>query len=231
MIHPITLDPITHVYTIPGPKTVPGYSEICRDMGVTRPNKFYTEEGRAEGVALHRWLRFLVTGRIPPTPPDPRIAGRVEGINKFIRDTKLILVGGETPRYDPVTRAACTKDLWCYIGGWAWVIDAKRGSRLASHRLQTACQKIVLTANDFRPQKRGALYLKNGDYKLDEHTDCVDEKNWRAIATGYHAMTPEQRLIFSAEGFCPARPDVLDMKPGAAWNAACSAWHAKKIYY
>jgi hypothetical protein len=231
MIHPVKLDPATHIYTIPGPIVVPGYSEICAAMGVTRPNKFYTEEGRVEGQALHKWLRFLVTVRTPSSPPDPRIAGRVAGIRKFIKESGIRFVGGESPRYDPRTRVACTKDLWGYIGPWAWVIDAKRGSKLASHRLQTACQKIVLTANDFRPQKRAALYLKDGDYRLDEHTEPIDEKNWRAIASGYHAMTSSQRLIFSAEGFYPARPDVLDMKPGAAWAEVVSAWNAKKIYY
>ena len=231
MIHPVTLDPITHVYTIPGPLRAHGYSEISAAMGVSRPNKFYTDEGRAEGIALHKWLRFLVTGRIPSTPPDPRIAGRVEGIKKFIKDTGVRFVGGEVPRYDPATRVACMKDLWAYLGPWAWVIDAKRGAKIPAHRLQTACQKIVLTANDFRPQKRGALYLRDGDYRLDEHTDRIDETNWKAIAAGYHAMTTEQRAVFATEGFYPARPDVLDMKPGAAWNAVVSAWHAKKIYY
>lgn len=231
MIHPVTLDPITHVYTIPGPKIVSGYSGICASMGVTRPNRFYTEEGREQGIALHLWLGFLVRGRVPSAPPDPRIAGRVLGIQKFIKDTGVRFVGGEEPRYDPATGVACTKDLWAYIGNWAWVMDAKRGARMESHRLQTACQSTVLTANDFRPQKRGALYLRDGDYRLEEHTDRTDMTNWRAIVAGYHAMTREQRAMFSAEGFYPARPDVLGMESGAVWNTVVSAWHAKKIYY
>ena len=230
MIHPITLDPASHTYTIPGPIQVPGYSELCAAMGVTRPNPFYTEEARAEGIALHKWLRFLVTGRTPSSPPDPRISGRVEGIKKFIKDTGVRFVGGEAPRYDPATRCACTKDLWAYIGNWSWVIDAKRGARLPSHKLQTACQSIVLRANDFRPQKRAALYLRDGDYRFDEHTNPADLDNWRVIAAGYHSMTPEQRSVFATEGFYPARPDVLDMKPGAAWMRVVNAWNVKKNY-
>lgn len=181
MIHKVRLD-ADHKYWIPakpsGEKQVPGYSEICLDLGISKPNPFWTPGGREEGIALHKWLNFIANYQTPKAPPDERIAGRVKGIIKFLTDTGFKIAGGEIPVYDPINRFACTPDLYGHIGRTAWVIDAKRGAKLPSHRLQTAAQTIALRANGFRAQKRGALYLKYGDYRLDEHTDPMDLSRW-----------------------------------------------------
>lgn len=182
----IRLDYETHTYYL-GDKIIPSYSGICADLGITKPNPFYTDAGREEGNALHRWLGFLARGKTPSEAPDPRIAGRVEGIRKFIEDTGFKIFGGEEPMYDPLLKYACTPDLYGYIGNWSWVIDAKRGAKLPSHRLQTVAQMIALGANGFRAQKRGCLYLKDGDYRLEEHTDTKDRDKWRAIVAAYFA--------------------------------------------
>lgn len=189
MIHPVRLD-AEHRYLVPASSTgeiqVPGYSEICKDLGIAKDNPFYTEAGREEGVALHKWLNFLVKGAVPKTAPDTRIAGRVEGINKFIKDTKFRIAGGERPLYDPVNRFACMPDVWGHMGNWSWVIDAKRGAKMKMHRLQTAAQSIALKANGFRAQKRGSLYLRDGDYHLEEHFGVQDERRWMRIVETYH---------------------------------------------
>src|SRR3990167_523411 len=171
-----------------GPARIPGFSEICTDLGIIKPNIFYTNAGREEGIALHQWLHFLAQNKIPKTLPDQRIAGRVDGIKNFIRDTGFKFVGGEEPKYDPVVRFATTPDIWGAIGIWTWTIDCKRGAKTKTHALQTAAQKIALSANGFRAQKRGALYLKeNGDYRLEEHTDPLDERRWAALVGAYYA--------------------------------------------
>ena len=188
MIHKVRIDD-EHRYWIPAPRGEerrPGYSEICDDLGIVKPNPFYTEEGRAEGVALHLWLGFLVRGKEPKTAPDPRIAGRVAGIRKFIRDTKFRIIGGEQPLYDPINRFACTPDLFGEMNKSLFVIDAKRGGKLPSHRLQTAAQAIALRSNGMRVQKRAALYLRDEDYRLDEHTDPMDLARWGIFVSTYH---------------------------------------------
>ena len=197
MIHPVKIDP-QHRYWTPPKVRRYGFSEICGLMGVTRPNDFHTEEGRAQGVALHKWFIFLASGKAPNTRPDERIAGRVEGIRKFLAASPFNLTDGEKPRYDPVTDTACTPDVWGQRGIWSWVIDAKRGAKTKVHALQTACQKIALRSNEFDAQKRGALYLRDGGYRLDEHTDPADLTRWKAIAAGFHAMTVEERAMFAA---------------------------------
>jgi hypothetical protein len=231
MIHTVRIDS-DHRYWVPdgaSERRAPGYSELCNAMGVTRPNPFHTEDGRSQGVALHEWLGFLVRGKEPKTLPDLRIAGRVLGIKKFIRNSGIKLTGGEEPRYDPATGVACTPDLWGHIGHWAYVVDAKRGAKQKSHRLQTACQSIVLRANDFRTQKRAALYLKDNDYRLEQHDDPEDETRWRAIAAGFHAMTPEQRAVFQVAEF-PLRDEVFKTLTDAQRRAVINA-HAARSWY
>ena len=174
---------------MPGPhgeKRVPGYSEICSDLGIVKENIYYTPEGREEGIALHSWLKFLASGMKPKSEPDPRIAGRVKGIEKFLKDTGFKISGGEIPVYDPINRFACTPDLYGHIGRTSFVIDAKRGAKLPSHRLQTAAQTIALRANGFRAQKRAALYLRDEDFRLDEHTDPMDLARWGIFVSTYH---------------------------------------------
>jgi hypothetical protein len=187
MAEKVRLDAATHTYWL-GDKKVPGYSEIIKEMGVAKENKFYTDAGREEGISLHLWLAFLVRGKVPSAPPDPRIAGRVEGIQKFIKDTGFKIVGGEEPMYNPFIRYACTPDLWGHMGGKSWTIDLKRGAKLKIHRLQTFAQQTALSANGFMSQKRGVLYLKDGDYRLEEHTENIkDGYAWRATVYAYHA--------------------------------------------
>jgi hypothetical protein len=167
-----------HRYWIPGPKRVPGFTEICTDLGVIPPNPFYTAEGRDRGTALHVWLQFLIAGKRPSAPPDERIAERVKGIEKFILNSGFRPIGGEEPRYDPVSGVACTPDLWGFIGNWSYVIDLKSGAAQDYHPLQTACQQIALNANGFRAQKRAALYIRGKSPRLVLHSDNMDRTKW-----------------------------------------------------
>lgn len=197
----ITLRESDHTYWR-GTVRVPGFSEICASMRVGEKDcgdcvkgihhahhaNFYTEEGRAVGVATHSWLNFLAQGNEPDAAPDPRIAGRVEAIRKFLRETGFKYAGGEEPQYEPVLGYACQPDLWGYIGAFSYVIDAKAGANLKVHALQTGAQRIALAANGFKAQKRAGLYLQDdGEYRLKEHTNTANETHWRAIVSGYNA--------------------------------------------
>lgn len=188
MIHKVRIDD-EHRYFVPatrGEERRPGYSEICLDLGISKPNPFWTDEGREEGKALHLWLKFLASGKTSTTKPDPRIAGRVSGIQKFLRDTGFRIMGGETPLYDPINRFACTPDIWGILNKFLFVIDAKRGAKLPSHRLQTGAQYIALRSNGVRVQKRASLYLHEEDYRLEEHTDTMDMARWGIFVSTYH---------------------------------------------
>lgn len=195
MIHAVRLDK-DHCYWIPdgtsesGSRQVPGFSEIVKALGICPENPFYTASGRERGIALHLYLQFMVKGG-NPAAPDPRIADKVEGIRRFIRDTGFKIVGGEEPRYCPASGYACTPDLWGFIGNWSWVIDMKSGAKQPYHALQTAAQLVALKANGFRAQKRGALYLKNKGYRLVEHDNPQDIPVWLNHAHRYHNLKKE----------------------------------------
>lgn len=185
--HTIKLDS-QHRY-FAGEDRIPGFTEICKSLGVIEDNNFYTAAGREEGSALSEWALFLAQGMTPSEAPDPRIAGRVAGIVKFMSESGFKFSGGELPLFDPDARFAATPDIWGHIGGVSWVIDVKRGTKQKWHPLQTAAQAIALRANGFKVQKRGNLYLKDGGYRLDEHTDPSDESRWKILVQAYHAKT------------------------------------------
>lgn len=180
----LTLDE-KHVYYVDG-IVRPGYSEIIRSFGIGQ-NPFWTEAGREEGTALSKWMLFLLQGNESSEPPDPRIAGRVEGLRKFIQDHHFVLIGGEEPRYHEDLGYCCTPDAWGLLNQRSVVIEAKRGARMACHRLQTAAETLALEANGFEIDQRFALYLKDGDYSLELHDDDEDFECWRALVAAYHA--------------------------------------------
>lgn len=182
--YPIRLDD-SHCYWLDD-KPVPGFSQIVRELGIVKDNPFWTEDGREEGKAIHLWLHHLARGKTFFSPPDPRIAGRVEGIKKFLQDTKFKLAFGEMPQYDPVSRFATTPDLVGNIGLFTVNIDAKRGSPQKWHVLQLAAQRIALIAGGFRPQKSFGLYLGEEAYRLVEQDVVKHEPRWRNIAAVYH---------------------------------------------
>ncbi len=181
---PITLD-AEHRYWR-GTERLPGFSEICADMGFPK-NPFWTDAGREEGTALHQWVEFLATSPYPPTDaPDPRIAGRVEGFRKFLRDTKFTCAGAERIQFEPDLRYCCKPDLWGCFGTVKAVVEVKRGAKAKVHKLQTAAQALAL-ATELPIEARYALYLKDGEYSLEVHDDDEDYECWKSIVYAYHA--------------------------------------------
>ena len=174
-----------HLYWL-GKENKPGFSEICANIGFPK-NKFWTEDGRAEGQALHQWLLFLAQGNVPAEEPDPRIAGRVRGIQKFFRDHDFEFVGEETPLYCPSMGYCVTPDLWGRLDGVRTVIEAKRGAKMKRYFLQTAAQSMALKENGFDVEARLGLYLKDDGYTPEPHEDDEDFECWAAIVSGYHA--------------------------------------------
>lgn len=186
----IRLDEKDHSYWAGDPLgkyiRVPGYSEIVKDLGIVRDNPHWTEQGREMGTALHLYLLFLAQGKKLSTEPDPRIAGKVKGIQKFLENSGFKLAFGEVPQYDPTLRFACTPDLVGHLGSFSVNIDCKAGASQKSHVLQLAAQNIALAAGGFRVQKSFVLYLKDDDFRLVEQDTRIHEPRWRSIVQTYH---------------------------------------------
>lgn len=229
MIPPLRRDK-KHVYWL-GKSRKPGFTEIATAMGVIRSNPFYTEQGREEGTRLSEWLKFLCEGRTPTEPPHSSIAVRVEAIKKFIRDTGFTIIEAEVPHYDSVVDACCTPDIVGYVREAVHLYDAKRGSKMNWHPLQTAAQAGALSWKGVIVERRSCLYLKkNGKYDTsDEHKNPFDYENWKRICRAFHLMLPAERDAF--------RDDCSDLTDKSIQNFrhtirpdVFAAYHARKIY-
>ena len=188
----IQFDPATHRYSIDG-RPVLGFSEIMADLGFPK-NPFWTESGRAEGIALHSWCLFLAQGQEPDEPPDIRIAGRVEGFRRFLSECSFKFVDGEKPQYNPSPEYCCRPDLWGQLNGANALIEVKRGAVMGIHQIQTSAQTLALAAGGFRVVKRFCLYLKDNSYSLIQHKDRADFQYWKSCAEAHHA-----KRIYSKE--------------------------------
>lgn len=183
----IRLDPVEHRYFLEDGREVPGFSAICKDLGVTAENRFYSEFGRDRGTSVHLWARFLAEGSTPADEPDERIAGYVFAFKKFLSESRFHFEGGEHPVFHPGLFFACSPDLYGNMSGARCVIDIKTGAALPVHAAQTAAQKLALSANGIQCRDRYGLYLKDGDYRLEAHADKADEDRWKVIVAAYHA--------------------------------------------
>src|SRR5258708_1374343 len=182
--HEVRLD-ANHLYWVDGVRR-PGYSEILDNMGFPK-NPFWNDAGRDQGTALSQWLLFLAQGNEATENPDPRIAGRVAGIQKFFKEHEFVFVGGETPLYNEERGHCVTPDIYGYLDGVSSVIEAKRGARMERHKLQTAAQTSTLEENGFMPVNQLSLYLNDCGYSLEAHEDNEDFECWFAILSGYMA--------------------------------------------
>jgi hypothetical protein len=181
-----------HVYRLDG-VVKPGFSEIKESYGIG-VNPFYTDAGRDEGTALHKWLLFLAQGQEPASEPDYRIAGRVKAIKRFLKETGFKIRGGEKPLHSTRGDFCCTPDLWGDFQGVQSLFEAKRGAKESWHPLQTAAQSIALWANGFAVGTRYNLYLRDdGTYRIDPHKNTSDEYDWLTLAAAWHVKRKYQK--------------------------------------
>lgn len=183
----LEFDAERHLYSRGG-LPVPGFSQIREAMGIGNGYKPRNlQDYLDEGTALHSWFLFLCQGQEPDAPPDERIAGRVAGIQKFLRDTQFRFVDGEKPLLCDNPLFATTPDAWGYLGDDACLVELKRSAKAKWHPLQTAAEAMAIAQAGFKVSRRLNLYLRDGNYVLDEHRDREDFSRWRAIVNGYHA--------------------------------------------
>ena len=179
----ITIDG-NHIYRVDG-IVKPGFSEILASMGFEK-NPYWTDSGRDEGTALHKWFEFLAKNGENKDEPDPRIAGKVKGISEFLYDHEFILKDSEKPLYAKAGYC-CTPDAWGELDGVPCLIELKAGSPMKRHCLQTAAQQIALDDNGFKTEARYVLYLREEGYVLKVHEDSEDIDAWMSILWAYHA--------------------------------------------
>lgn len=170
-----------------GNSRVPGFSEIAQSFFPSNP--YWTERGRDEGTHLHACCALLLEHDLDWQSVDAAVMPRVRGFEKFLADTSFKPADAyvEKPQYEATLGYACTPDWPGSLGNWAVVIEGKRGAKSKIHQLQTAAQKLALRANGFKAEKRYGLYLRDFDYRLEEHTNRADETMWPFFVAAFHA--------------------------------------------
>lgn len=165
---------LDHSYWLDGIR-LPSITQVLRHTGFIDP-RWYTEESRARGVAVHACCQFLIEGNLDWSTVHPDILPRVRGFEKFLGDYKPKLLLAEKPLYSAVHKFAGTPDLVLQMGGGIFVVDVKSGKSGLSACLQTAAQKILVEEHGIRPVIiRDALELpKEGGYKIVQHKDRGD---------------------------------------------------------
>jgi len=174
----VILNEDTHEYTRGG-AYVPGVSHLLKQAGVIHDG-FFTQESADRGTAVHKAAQYIAQDDLDRDSIDPRIAGYVAAIDRFMRETGYVSERSEFivehKRFNYCGR--CDDTGIMRINGAARVvyIDWKTGAKLPWHRLQTAAYVGADKQSDgliFNP--RVCVYLKsNGKYTMDIHLGKTD---------------------------------------------------------
>jgi hypothetical protein len=180
-----------HVYWR-GPLRKSGVSEILRPH--FPPSPYYTEEGRAEGQALHEACALRNRGPLDfahlATVWPAKLVLRARAVDRFYSETGFKAEAIERIVYDPTLDYAGTLDACGLLLGRYTVVDWKRGGPLPQQRLQTAAYKRAGVSCGLPIEARCTVHLNDdGKYKLVWHDDAGDEKRWAAIVSAHHAIS------------------------------------------
>lgn len=162
-------DAATHTYRIDG-NVVPSVTQVLREAGFIDA-RWYTEEGRARGEAIHIVTELYDKGTLREDADLGELAGYLAAWKKFLADTGAEVVENECTVWHTTLKYAGTMDrlvIWNKVDA---IGDIKGGGVGKWEPIQTAA---YAGARDPRrpPPKRFAIHLRdNGKYTLKEHTN------------------------------------------------------------
>lgn len=176
-----TFDEARHEYRING-RLVPNVTKVLSDLlPGFRAADWYLQRGRA----IHAAAAFVGKGII--FEHDPRIAGQVEAVRRFIREVKPKIVGVETQVYSFRYLYGGTLDLDCEIDGLPLIGDYK-ASLTPSTIYQCAAYAQALHETTGRTIRRGVgiEIHEDGTYKLSEIWDLKRaQQEWLSLLGAY----------------------------------------------
>lgn len=125
---------------------VPSPSTVFADLGLV-DKRWYTEDSRARGRAVHAWIPEALAGR-SIAAADPEIRLFVESAMRLVDRLKPRIVRLEVPLYHPELRFAGTSDAEVEHQGWAEIWDWKSGKAPKVARYQTAAYEMLARRNN-----------------------------------------------------------------------------------
>ena len=149
----ITYDPAAHAYTVNG-RPVPSVTQVLADTGII-DTRWFTEESRQRGTAVHAACEFLDEGDLDESTIDPIAVPYLDAYRGFLAEHRPEIVSVETKVHSEVYRYAGRLDRVVIMNGIASVLDIKTGVTLYP---STAVSSPICSAvNDRSPRNTSVL--------------------------------------------------------------------------
>ena len=178
-------DEKTHIH-FSDSKSIPSVTEVLALF--FPPSKFYTESGKDKGTNLHLCCQYLAEKDLDWDTVSQEIIPQARSYERFLKESGFKPTILETPFFDKTIWVCGKPDQIGELGGRLSVIDIKRGSKLQTHKLQTAAYKMILTHNDIPVMDRYALYLSDDKYRIEKHSEQADENSFRTLLSAFHTI-------------------------------------------
>lgn len=179
----------THEYTaLDSGEVLPHITGMIERCGWDPGSRFYTEESRQRGTAVHQMTSAFDLGSLEPedlpaleSPYKGYLLAHVAAINQL----RPAFDGIEEPDVHPVHRYGGRPDRTGRVFALQAVIEGKSGPEAKSHQIQTALQAILRARHwHLSPEHVGRFCLywqANGRFKLIEHKRRQDFDEARRI--------------------------------------------------
>ena len=174
----IEFDELTHTYRMSG-VVVPSVTQVLADVrliDLSMVPEHFLEKACEFGGIVHKATEYHDTGVLDETSIDDAVRGHVSGWAKFILDHSVQIFDIEMRVFSKKFKFAGTLDRIAMINDRLCVIDLKSGSKQKAYACQTAAYAFAY--NEMTGEKirdRYCVYLSEGTYKLEKHTDKLDE--------------------------------------------------------
>lgn len=166
-------------------RRLPSVGTILRAGGFRRyPDRPAGELAKilARGRRIHAWCHQLDDGTLDWNVIPEREVGYVRAYERFLIETKFLVVSNEDPVVDPTGRYWGIPDKRGFLYGGPGLIDLKHGSMYPADALQTGAYNRCLP----EPHDRYVLVLrKDGKYKPIACEDPSDENVFLGALLGW----------------------------------------------
>lgn len=170
----VEFDAEKHEYKIGG-AVVASVTQILKAGGII-DGRWYTDESRARGTAVHVACDLYVRNDLDQTSLHPIVKPYFDAFLQFLLDTKFnpMLELCEVPQYNPFFNYCGTPDLVGILNGRPVLIDLKTGDAKQSARYQTAAYAEFPAIKVYSPCRYDLRLFNDGKYKLNAHRDSGD---------------------------------------------------------
>lgn len=171
---PLTFDEAAHEYRVGG-RRLPSVTEIIRTVKGLIDDRWFNEEARARGTALHAAIHYHNEDALDLDTLDPRVRPYFMAYLKFVGETGFEPLHCEEHMAHPEYHYAGTFDCIGILNGAAGLPDFKSGGWSPWMDLQLAAyeelalaniEKTALAARDFPLQKFVVELRADATYRL-----------------------------------------------------------------